>query len=180
MPVMLPMPTAGASQLAGNLWNRAGDDRNMAFRARQAALERMYGRRNQLLSTLSDMRARRDYQKSQDAASETPWGSIGGAAGGAALGALLAVPTGGLSIAAGGLMGAGVGGNVGQAFNPRPTAPNFSQFSQLGGYFQGREDEYGDANGYSNPFYFADSPDPLGPAPVEASAYDRWLEAISR
>ena len=59
MPVMIPMQTAGASQLASNLWNRAGDDRNMAFRARAAAIDALHTRRNQLLATLADMRAQK-------------------------------------------------------------------------------------------------------------------------
>jgi hypothetical protein len=67
------------------------------------------------------------------------WGSLGGAALGAGAGALLALPTGGMSIGMGAALGAGLGGSLGgAAFGGSSAGGQMSSgLGMLGGYMAG-------------------------------------------
>ncbi len=75
-------------------------------------------RRAEVINRFERAKAQEEAEK-QAKKSKGGLGSLVGTGGGAAIGALLAIPTGGLSVAAGAGIGAAIGGTAGSAFDPR-------------------------------------------------------------
>lgn len=96
MPVVEGLPGGGATHLASLLESRASadQDRGMAFWSRYMGEKARH--RDNAYNALGAIKQKREADEAAKAAEEgTPWGAIGGAA----LGALLAIPTFGLSLA---------------------------------------------------------------------------------
>lgn len=120
MPVVEGAPTGGAGYFASLLQQsgQADQDRGLALFARYLAEKDRH--RSYLDSALGSIKQHREQEEAAKAAEEgTPWGAIGGAA----LGAALAIPTFGLSLAAApAILGtAGLGSTLGgAAFDRNP------------------------------------------------------------
>lgn len=96
------------------------------------------------INTYRDQAAYQDYIESQNDSSWGDWAGSAGWLGGAGLGALLAVPTGGMSVLSGAALGGALGGAGGQAissFDPRsqnfgynPTSAMYAANQMYTGY----------------------------------------------
>jgi len=110
-------PTMTARQMAGELLRLADVESarkmELAMRTAQIEREKIQGVAEAATNYAKEQRRREDLRK-QQRASRGLFG-LGGAGAGTALGALLAVPTGGLSVAAGAALGGGIGGLAGGA-----------------------------------------------------------------
>ena len=90
----------------------------------EGAVTRDIERKDILTRDISELEFKSDIfeeqKKKEDEAKEQKWWQVGAQAAGAGLGALLAAPTGGLSVLAGAQLGSAVGGGVAGAFTDSP------------------------------------------------------------
>lgn len=112
--MMVNAPTwGGAQQGAAAMFGRANRDAQMGWAARLAALQHEARQRAGLNAILRDLARTRAQKKAQQ--QKQGFLGLGGAAAGAGIGALLAAPTGGMSILAGAGLGGGIGALTGSA-----------------------------------------------------------------
>lgn len=116
---MYGAPTATARNWAANLFGQASQERARGDRFLGAAYAEKQRDRDAFLAALkffADALHRREAEKAAKE-KEGGWFGLGGAGLGAGLGAILAAPTGGLSVLGGAALGAGAGAGIGSAID---------------------------------------------------------------
>lgn len=105
----------GARQALPLTYAAANADMQAGMGLKYALWESQQQQRNRINAMLRDRAKKREAEKA--AKSNNGWLGLGGAGAGAALGALLAIPTGGLSVLAGAGLGGAIGGTTGGAID---------------------------------------------------------------
>ena len=147
-------PTMTARQMASELLRLADVESarkmELAMRTAQIEREKIQGVAEAATNYAKEQR-RREQERKQARQSRGLFG-LGGAAAGTALGALLALPTGGVSVVAGAALGGGIGGLAGGAVDyalDEDPAPMIRGMQQLGSGLAGLESV--DPKWYSEP-----------------------------
>lgn len=112
-------PTTGARNWSRLLASTAAQERGRGDQFLGAALWEKRRKREAVLKAMENFASELHKREAEKAAKKKKggWFGAGGAGAGAAIGALLAIPTGGLSIAAGAALGGSIGGGVGSAID---------------------------------------------------------------
>ena len=122
MPVVNAPSWGGVGTTTNLLAGEASQDARMGLALKMAAWQNELEQRLRINSILRNMAAQRAAKK----AAEKKKGlfGLGGTAAGAGIGALLAAPTGGLSMLAGASLGGGLGGTIGSGIDTAMGGPD--------------------------------------------------------
>jgi len=116
---MYGAPTGAARDWGRLAFAGAGQHRGRGDRFLQAANWERERDRQAVLAAIDRFAEELHKREAEKAAKKKKggWFGLGGAGAGAGIGALLAIPTGGLSVVAGAALGSGIGGGVGSAID---------------------------------------------------------------